>query len=284
MSSARPTDFALPDLPVMPVDAVTTVDPSDIVSDQLAGLGGMGGGGGSGSGGGGKGGSAVNFFGISDTATRVIVVVDVSDTMFDRVPGKFDVVKQQAIKLIKGLGINTLFNVVIYEGGSVSMFPAPQPATDGNKEKAVAWVQSVDGGFDKKNMHMNGAYKRMGTPLYEGGGTRPDTALKQALSMSPSTIFMISDGEMSRKMKKDKDDDREGGKGKRDNQPIDQRELMDIVDAEQAKLATPARIHAIHFVTGKARKNEEDTLRALARKNDGRFKQVSAERADAEDN
>ncbi|MBJ7258320.1 MAG: hypothetical protein JHD33_02190, partial [Chthoniobacterales bacterium] len=40
MSTARPTEFALPDLPVIPVDTATTVDPSDIVSDQLAGLGG----------------------------------------------------------------------------------------------------------------------------------------------------------------------------------------------------------------------------------------------------
>jgi len=284
MSSARPTEFALPDLPVIPVDAVTTVDPSDIVSDQLAGVGGMGGGGGSGSGGGGKGGSAVNFFGISDTATRVIIVVDVSDTMFDRVPGKFEVVKQEAAKLIQGLGINTLFNVIIYEGGSVAMFPQPQPATDANKAKGKAWVESVDGGSENKNMSINRGYKKMGTVLFEGGGTRPDTALKQALSMAPSTVFLITDGEMSRRMKKDEEDDekdRKGGQGWGNNQTITQQDLINLVDAEQAKLPMPARIHAIHFVTGPARKNEEDTLRAVARKNDGRFKQVSADRAES---
>ncbi|MFM8457928.1 MAG: hypothetical protein ACKOB0_03145, partial [Chthoniobacterales bacterium] len=235
MSSARPTDFALPDLPVIPVDTVTTVDPSDIVTDQLAGLGGMGGGTGSGSGGGGTGGSAVNFFGISDTATRVVVVVDVSDTMFDRLPGKFDVVKEQAIKLIQSLGINTLFNVIIYEGGSVAMFPQAQPATDANKEKAVAWVQGVDGGFENKQMTYNKAYRRMGTGMYEGGGTRPDTALKQALGMTPSTVFLITDGEMSRSGKRGDDEDdknRQRGKGGWNNQPIEQQELLEIVEAE----------------------------------------------------
>ena len=284
MSSARPTEFALPDLPVIPVDTVTTVDPSDIVTDQLAGLGGMGGGSGSGSGGGGTGGSAVNFFGISDTANRVIIVVDVSDTMFDRLPGKFDVVKQEAAKLIQSLSINTLFNVIIYEGGSVAMFPDLKPATDANKAEGKAWVGKVDGGYEKRISYKN--YRRMGTGISEGGGTRIDTALKQALSMSPSTVFVITDGEMSRKGKSDDDDDdkknKQSGKGGWDSQTITDRELLAIVEAEQAKLAVPARIHAVHFVTGKARKNEEDTLRSLARKNDGRFKQVNAERADVE--
>jgi hypothetical protein len=51
MSTARPTEFALPDLPTLPVDALSAVDPSDIVSDQLASLTGSAGSGtGSGSG------------------------------------------------------------------------------------------------------------------------------------------------------------------------------------------------------------------------------------------
>jgi len=280
MSSARPTEFALPDLPVMPVDAVTTVDPSDIVTDQLAGLGGTGGGEGSGSGGGGTGGSAVNFFGISDTATRVIVVVDVSDSMFDRLPGKFDVVKEQASKLVQGLGINTLFNIIIFEGGSVAMFPEPQPATDANKEKAFAWIQSVEGGKENRDMSINRGYRRMGTVRSEGGGTRLDTALKQALDMRPSTVFVISDGQIAKNPPRDKDEDESGKRGNQTD--ISQEELIDIVQASQAKLEVPARIHSIYFVTGKAKNDEENRLRALARRNDGRFKQVNAERADLE--
>lgn len=277
MSSARPTEFALPDLPVMPIDAVTTVDPSDIVSDQLAGLGGMGGGTGSGSGGGGTGGSSVNFFGISDTANRVIIVIDVSNSMFDRQPGKFDVVKEEAAKLVRGLGINTLFNIVIFEGGSVAMFPDPLPATDANKEKAAAWIQKVDGGDDKKDMSYNRAYKRMGTGLYEGGGTRLDTALKQALGMRPSTVFVISDGQIAKNPPRGDDASDSGGRGNQTD--ISQEELLEIVKEAQAKLEMPARVHAIYFVTGKAKNEEEQKLRSLARRNDGRFKQVEAERA-----
>lgn len=271
MSTARPTEFSLPDLPTLPIDTAVDIDPSDIVSDQLAALAGAGAGSGSGSGGGGRG-SAVSFFGVSDMATRVAIVIDVSDTMFDRQPGKFNAVKQEAAKLVQGLGINTLFNIIIYEGGSVAMFPDMQPATDANKQNAAAWIQSVDGGRDKRGMSYRGAYSKMGTGLYEGGGTRTDTALKQALSMRPSTIFLISDGEMSRRGGADQADKKDDQGGN-----IDERELLSIVSEGQKQLETPARIHVIHFLTKAAREEEEKTLRSVARRNDGRFRQVKAE-------
>jgi hypothetical protein len=268
MSTARPTDFSLPDLPSLPIDTAATIDPSDIVSDQLAALAGAGAGAGSGSGGGGRG-SAVSFFGVSDMATRVAIVMDVSNTMFDRQPGKFNAVKEEATKLVQGLGINTLFNIIIYEGGSVAMFPDMQPATDTNKKKAETWIQSVEGGSDKSGLSYKSAYSKMGTGLYEGGGTRTDTAMKQALSMRPSTIFLISDGEMSRSGG-GQDDQQKGG-------DIDERELISIIAEAQKPLETPARIHVIHFLTKAARDEEEKTLRGVARRNDGQFRQVKAE-------
>ena len=269
MSTARPTEFAMPDLPSMPLDAVATIDPSDIVSDQLDSLAAAAGdGAGTATGGGGRG-SAVSFFGISDMATRVVIVVDVSDTMFDRQPGKFEAVKAEAAKLIEGLGINTLFNVIIYEGGSVAMFPEPQPATQSNKAKASEWIAKVNGGRDK-NMSYKSTYSKMGTGLYEGGGTRTDTALKQALSMRPSTVFLISDGEMSRHVPTS----REFGF---DSSKIEERELLGMIKDLQEELEEPARIHVIHFLTTEARKEEEDLLKTLSRRNEGRFKQVEAE-------
>ena len=277
MSSARPTEFSLPELPLMPVDAATTVDPSDIVSDQLSALAGAGAGSGTGSGGGGKGGSAVSFFGISDMATRVIIVVDVSNTMFDRQPGKFNAVKTEAAKLVQSLGINTLFNVIIYEGGSVAMFPEPQPASDANKAKAAAWVQSVDGGSDKSGMSYKSKYSKMGTGLYEGGGTRTDTALKQALSMRPSTVFLITDGEMSRMGGGAPAEEEDRKKDDGPSSDITETELLGMIKDLQSKMEQPARIHVVHFLTKAARDEEEKVLRSMARRNDGRFKQVKAE-------
>jgi hypothetical protein len=202
-------------------------------------------------------------------ATRVAIVMDVSDTMFDPQPGKFNAGKQEAAKLVQGLGIKTLYNIIIYEGGSVAMFPDMQPATDANKQKAAAWIQSVDGGSDKAGMTYKRAYSKMGTGLYEGGGTRTDTAMKQALAMRPSTIFLISDGEMSRSGG-GQDSQQKGG-------DIDERELLSIIAEGQKQLETTARIHVIHFLTKAARDEEEKTLRGVARRNDGRFRQVKAE-------
>ena len=281
MASARPTEFALPDLPQIPIETTTEFDPSGIVTDQLSAVAGLGGSGsgygtGSGSGGNGKGGSAVSFFGISDMATRVVIVLDVSDTMFDRQPGKFNAVKQEAIKLVNGLGINTLFNLIIYEGGSVALFPEVQPATDTNKKNAMAWIEKVDGGGDKRGMSYRGAYSKMGTGLYEGGGTRTDTALKQALSMRPSTVFLITDGEMSR-MGGGGQAVEEDKKAERSSSGIGEDELLGIIKDLQEKMEQPSRIHVVHFLTKAARDEEEKVLRSVARRNEGRFKQVKAE-------
>jgi hypothetical protein len=112
----------------------------------------------------------------------------------------------------------------------------------------------------------------MGAGLYEGGGTRTDTAMKQALSMRPSTIFLISDGEMSRRGGADQADKKEDQSGE-----IDEQELLSIVSEGQKKLEIPARIHVIHFLTKAARDEEEKTLRGVARRNDGQFRQVKAE-------
>jgi hypothetical protein len=266
LSTARPAEFSLPDLPSLPLDALAAFDPSDMVSDQVDSLvGEAGAGAGTAAAGGGRG-SAVSFFGISDLATRVVIVIDVSGTMFERQPGKFAAVKDEAARLIGGLGINTLFNVIIYEGGSVAMFPEPQPASESNKARASAWIAAVDGGGNKS---FKSTYRRMGTVLYEGGGTRTDTALKQALAMRPSTVFLISDGEMSRNVQTS----REFGFEK---SQIEERDLLGMVRDLQEELEEPARIHVIHFLTTQAREEEEDLLKSLARRNEGRFRQVEA--------
>ena len=151
------------------------------------------------------------------------------------------------------------------------MFPDMQPATDANKTKAAAWIESVNGGRDKQGMSYRGAYSKMGTGLYEGGGTRTDTAMKQALSMRPSTVFLITDGEMSR---------RGGAAGAQESGQggdITEKELLDIIKEGQGKMEQPARIHVVHFLTKAAKDEEEKILRGVARRNEGRFKQVKAE-------
>ena len=63
------------------------VDPSDFVSDNVASLlgsAGAGSGTGSASSGSGGTGSGVGFFGINDRARSVVIMIDISDSMFGR--------------------------------------------------------------------------------------------------------------------------------------------------------------------------------------------------------
>jgi hypothetical protein len=124
-------------------------------------------------------------------------------------------------------------------------------------------------------MSYRGAYSKMGTGLYEGGGTRTDTALKQALSMRPSTVFLITDGEMSRRGGSAASQDNKDGEPQ--SGEISEEELLGIIKDGQAKMEQPARIHVVHFLTKAAREEEEKVLRSVTRRNDGRFKQVKAE-------
>jgi hypothetical protein len=72
----------------------------------------------------------------------------------------------------------------------------------------------------------------------------------------------------------DKEEDK---KDDRQSSSISDDELLGIIKEFQEKMETPTRIHVVHFLTKAARDEEEKVLRAVARRNDGRFKQVKAE-------
>jgi hypothetical protein len=269
MASLRPTDFALPDLPKMPVEDMMPIDPSTVVNasaDSLVGSGGNGSGSGNGNGGGGfgTGASAVSFFGIKDTARRVVIVVDTSNSMFERSRNgqlhtfDFKAIKDETVRLIGGLGVNTQFNVVIYEGGSMAWKEEFLPASDPNKQEATAWVRELDEDPESSI----GRRKGKGPKLMEGGGTRLDTAMKQTFAMQPDVIFIITDGEINR-----------------GDEKIEAKEMLDIIEELQRGLPEKARIHVVHYVTAVVRKEEQDLLKSIARRNGGRFTEIKADEA-----
>lgn len=264
MASIRETSFALPDLPNLQLDM--PMDPSAIVTDASSmGTGGQGAGGGSGSGEGGGGGggfSGVSFFGIKDTAKRVIIVVDTSNSMFTRTHHSqqyffdFKTIKEETIKLIQGLSINTLFNVVIYEGGSMAWRAEMAAASDSNKQEATKWIEDLD---ENPESSISGRAGK-GPKLMEGGGTRLDTALKQVFSFGPDVVFLITDGEINR--------------GNFDRIP--ESEMLELIEGFQKALPEEARIHVIHYLTTVVKPEEQATLKAIAKKNKGRFQEVAA--------
>ena len=117
----------MPELPEVPVDQMIPLDPSELISDQLASLSGSPGLGtalGKGLAGGQGTGSGMSFFNIKDNARSVVIMIDVSASMFGRTgdldysssklvrKGKdqvFQTIRDEASQLIDSLSVNTLF-------------------------------------------------------------------------------------------------------------------------------------------------------------------------------
>ena len=266
IASLRPSALMLPELPKVPTAEALPVNPAALFSEQVADLAGGAGMGAGGNGAGGLGGTGggVSFFGINDRAKSVVIMIDVSDSMFTRTGDalrrqllkhgreqSFQTVRDEAIRLIENLGIRSSFGIVRWSGGAYAWKPQLVPATDQNKLDAIAHIQT---GVDMKT-----APPKEGRP----GGTRHDYALQEAFRLRPETIFMLTDGNATAS---------EGG-GMSAIPP----EVIWAVAAEgQKKLPSPARLHAIYYVTGTERPEEESMLRGLASRNNGRFQKVGA--------
>lgn len=234
---------------------------------SAAGGAGFGGGTGSGSAGGTGTGTQINFFGIKDKSSSVVVMIDVSDSMFHRTGdaeygkglikhGKeqsFQAVRDEAIKLIESLGPNINFGIVRWSGGAYSWKPALVPATDENKKAAIEHIQN--------EVDMKTARPNKGRP----GGTRHDYALEEAFALKPETIYMLTDGNATAAQP--------GGGGLT---PIPADELFKVSEAGQKTMIKRAKLHIIYYLNGKERADEKQMLMSLAARNSGQFRQVTA--------
>jgi hypothetical protein len=266
--STRPMKFSLPDLPKVPVEQMLPLDPSDLISDQvnsLVGKSGMGNGLGSGKSGGGGTGSGLSFFGIKDNAKSVVIMIDVSASMFGRTgdldygtgkllrQGKdqsFQQVREEAFKLIDSLGVDSRFGIIRWSGGARSWQPELVRATDENKAAAKAHIQN--------DVDANSSGPLGGRP----GGTRHDYALEELLKLNPEVAFMLSDGNATRS--------KPGGGS--ENIPED--ELVDIIQEAAKSLPSIPRIHTLYYLTGADKSEEEKLLKNISRKSKGKFKKI----------
>lgn len=211
-------------------------------------------------------GAQINFFGIKDKSSSVVVMIDVSGSMFGRTgdydydskklvrTGKdqnFQVVRDEAIKLIQSLGANVNFGIVRWSGGAYSWKPALVPATEENKAAAIEHIQtSIDFGTAKPNK---------GRP----GGTRHDYALEEAFTLRPEVIYMLTDGNATA-----------SSEGKLEAIPPDQ--IFKVIEEGQKALPKRARLHVIYYLNGKEKADEKQMLMSLSARNSGQFRQVVA--------
>lgn len=272
LAGTGPSTIQVPEMPDVNLDQMLPLDPSEMVSDQIAGLiGSSGHGTGTGrgiSGGGGTGtGSGVAFFNIKDTAKSVVIMIDVSQSMFSRTGdydsstrkllrhGKdqaFHLIREEAVKLIDGLGAESRFGIIRWSGSARSWKPELVRATDANKSEARAHVmESVDA---------NSAPPTGGRP----GGTRHDYALEELLRLQPEVAFMLTDGNATRS---------QSGGGMEN---IASEDIFKQIDQAAKDLPSLPRIHTIYYMTGADKKEEEDLLRGIARKTKAKFRKVAA--------
>jgi hypothetical protein len=272
LSGAGPSTVQVPEMPDVDLDQMLPLDPSAMVSDQIASLvgasgSGIGTGRGIGGGGGTGSGSGVAFFNIRDTAKSVVIMIDVSQSMFSRTgdydsgtrkllkEGKaqaFQSIRDEAIKLIDSLSAESRFGIIRWSGSARSWKPELVRATDANKAEARAHIQNE---VDANSSGPTGS---------RPGGTRHDYAIEELLRLGPEVAFMLTDGNATRS-------NPGGGMSTIPNDEL-------FKQIEQAAKDTPSlpRVHTIYYVTGADKKEEEDLLRGIARKTKGKFRKVEA--------
>lgn len=186
MQSLRPSPFALPELPKMPMDQMLPLDPSEIVSDQVSSLVGSSGGGGGAEGTGGSGGLGFGFFGIQSTGKRILLLFDVSSSVVhkaDKAGVPLSKIKEETSALIAKLPISARFGLIQFTRNYKPFNKELVPATDQNRAAALQWIESewVETGM------MAASGKVVSNPQGLVG------VLELAAKMQPDVIFLISD-------------------------------------------------------------------------------------------
>lgn len=180
--SQAPSAVALPDLPTMDMPDMKKMrdTPSMNQSQNMLGdLGRAGGGLGRGQTGGG-GFSDAQFFGENVRTRAIIIIVDVTTTIFQI--GAIDVLKQEAAKLLEALKPATKFNMLVYVDGVGAFQPDMVFALEENKKKCIEWLNSLEEN-DQRGQ------------LRGFAGTSSKMAIEKAVEMGPDTIFIVTDGD-----------------------------------------------------------------------------------------
>lgn len=149
-----------------------------------------------------KGTSKVNFFGIKSQGRRVAFLIDAERYMLTDPRGgypAYEIVKNEIAGMIGKLGLETHFNVLLYEGANLSAFSEKLvPATTANKDKVRDWLYPVNREFEKLGI------RPIGYPIlqvqtevepvpnqYLTGYLR---AIQYALETDVDAVFIIASG------------------------------------------------------------------------------------------
>ncbi len=258
LASLRPTEFALPDLPEVPLDQMLPLDPSSLVTDQVTNLVGAAGLGAGGDGDGGSGGSGggFSFFGIEATGSRILLMFDVSGSVVNKAEASgvpLSEIKKQTLELIDGLSASASFGLVQFTRNYNFFQDQLVPATDGNKQAAQDWV---DNEWTEEGSLSSGK---------KGVVRNPEglfTLLPKAFALEPDVIFLISDGSFQMA-----DPDGKNSFGVN----IESREIDKLIkqNTEQRGVDVP-----INFIGFEMKDEDRRDLRRIFRRTGGKFREL----------
>lgn len=265
LSSLRPTDFALPDLPNVPMDQMLPLDPSAIVSDavsSLVGTAGLGDGGQAGAGLGGAG-EGFSFMGVQANGRRIALLFDVSGSVVNKAARSgvpMEKIKEETKKLIESLGINTRFGLVQFVRNYKPFRQELVPATDQNKSAAMDWIENEWSESGTMSARGRGVISR-----YPNG---IEMVLSDVFKLEPDVVFLVSDGSFWKTLGP------ESERRESNQEKVDYRALRRLIGDLQKQLPSKATIHMVGFEMIPEEKRE---LSSIIRSNNGRLREIGAD-------
>lgn len=258
--STRPSAFALPEMPKLELDQMLPLDPSELISDQVAGLVGsaaLGSGLGQGLSGAGGTGKGVSFFGVRAEGRRVLLLFDVSASVVNKaktagVP--LERIQEETLKLIDSLPIAAQFSLIQFTGNYLPFTEELIAATPSNKKVASQWVEDEW----VKSGTMGASAKGVVTNLTGVVGV-----LERSSAMRPDVVFLISDASFQWRP--------DGGGGFRNIPYEDLKEAVGKL-GESAGKRVP-----LHFVAFQPKADDAAEWERLVRKTGGEFRELKGE-------
>lgn len=253
--STRPIDFALPEMPEVDLDQMLPLDPSELISDQIAGLvgsAGLGSGLGDGLSGGGGTGEGASLFGIRADGDRILLLFDVSLSVVNKANAAgvpLERIQEETIKLIGTLPISAQFSIIQFTGNYMPFSENLVAASPANKKAAQAWVE--------EEWETSGAMSSATSGVIQNL-TGVVGVLERSIAMRPDVIFLISDA--SFQWRPD---------GNMANVPYDE-----IEDAVKRLQEESAKEVPIHFIAFEPRDDDAGEWSRIVRRTGGEFREM----------
>ncbi len=246
-SALMPTN--LPAMPAVPRSDATPLDPSEMLAGDAQSL--LAQSGLTGAIGGLKSRASVTaFFGVQDSAEKIVVIVNTSASVVRKARSRgvtIERIQDEMINLVRSLDSGTQFGIVQFSQGARSFADFLAPATAPNKEAVTKWVP--------ENLRGN-PVARAGDPYFGH-----EAGFAAALALQPDVIFLLSDGQLNRRTV-------EGGRVSYPEMPYN--DFVRSVRALQRRSGTDVRIHVIGFEMEKA---DAENMRRFARDFKGQIRE-----------